>query len=72
VTLGAAERGVLHYAHTPREIDYQRRDDTCLTYWFEIIDSKGDTHRYPEEGYFLTYGVRDCTANWEPLPATPE
>lgn len=37
---------------------------SCRSYYFQFISAAGGYYRYPETGYFSTYGEGDCASDW--------
>jgi len=36
----------------------------CREYYFQFVAQNGATYRYPDTGYFNTYGEGSCTTDW--------
>jgi hypothetical protein len=43
----------------------------CRSYYFQFTSASGGVYRYPETGYFNTYGEGSCTTDWTDTPRTP-
>jgi hypothetical protein len=40
----------------------------CRSYYFQFTSASGGVYRYPETGYFNTYGEGACVTDWTSTP----